>query len=352
MTLAVTPGTPSGLSWKGQPLEVWGVRVASGAAGDRWTQALIDNLDEYKAHGVNTLTVFYQGSSGAWMQGFSEDGREIDPDVRRRMDRLIDATAEREMFLVAGIFYQRSMLPTREAYLRAAEAVGRHVAGRPHVLVNVVNENSGRQWREACPFPAATAEGIAELCRTVRQHARGTLVGGGGIHPGVNAEISVHPDVDVVFFDWHGASQPAVEAYRAAGSDKPLMNVEVFGGQGQGWSEEDDVPRHGHNVSWPLWRGNGDSAPGGRRRVQGAFPEGAMEGTHHGKADYLAEIEYAARTTGHSLFGHFAGWYQGPSRDAAFDNRFDLGGQGTHDDPGIRWYFEAVRRASGRTRRW
>lgn len=346
--LTLTPGTPSGLSWNGAPLDIWGVRVASGAAGDQWTDALIANLDEYRRYGVNTLTVFYQGSSGAWLPAFSEDGREMDAGVRRRMLRLADATAEREMFLVAGIFYQRVFLGSRDAYLRAAELVGKHLAGRPNVLVNVVNENSVGRWRE-CPFPVSTADGIVELCGAVRQGGSDLLVGGGGVHPGVNAELAVRDGIDAVFFDWHSPSREAVEAYRAAGSSKPLMNVESFGGQGQAFSEEEDAPEHGRNVSWPRWQGNGDGAPAGRRRIQGAFPpEGKIE-THHGKGDYLAEVEYAARTPGFSLFGHFAGWFQGPSRDAGFDNRFDLGGAGTHDDPGIRWYFEAVARAKGLT---
>jgi hypothetical protein len=344
--LTVTPGTPSGLSWQGQPLDLWGVRVASGAAGDAWTDSLIANLDEHLRHGINAITVFYQGSSGGYLPAFSDDGREMDPDVRRRMDRLAAATAERGMFLVAGIFYQRVFLGSRDAYLRASELVGKQMAGRENVMINVVNENSGRQWRE-CPFPAHTAEGILELCQTVRQDAPDTVIGGGGIHPGVNAELSLMDGIDVVFFDWHGTSKEAVDAYRAAGSTKPLMNVEVFGGQGQAYSEEDDVSEHGQNVSWPQWKGTGDAPPAGRRRVQGAFPpEGQLE-SHHGKADYLAEIEFAARTPCFSLFGHFAGWYQGPSRAPTFDNRFDLGGSGTHADPGIRWYMEAVARARG-----
>ena len=35
------------------------------------------------------------------------------------------------------------------------------------------------------------------------------------------------------------------------------------------------------------------------------------------------------------------------SRDPSFDNRFELGGQGTLEDPGIRWYVDAVARARG-----
>jgi hypothetical protein len=345
-SLSITPGTPSGLSWHGEPLEVWGVRVASGAARDDWTEALIAALDEYRRYGVNAVTVFYQGSSGGHAPGFSEDGREIEPGTARRMEALARATAERRMLLVAGLFYQRERLPTADAYLRAAAAAGRQLAGYENVLVNVVNEHNVGSWAE-CPFPVQTVDGIARLCATVRGAAPDLLVGGGGVHPGVNAEIAVRPEVDLLLFDWHDGSQAAVEAYRAAGSDRPLMNVELFGGWGQGFSEEDDGAAAAQNVSWPGWGRNAPrEAPPGRRRIQGVLPD-ETEGTHRGRADFLSEVAYAARTPGYSLFGHFPGWFQGPSRQPTFDNRFDLGGDGSRGDPGYRWFFEAVAAARG-----
>jgi hypothetical protein len=85
------------------------------------------------------------------------------------------------------------------------------------------------------------------------------------------------------------------------------------------------------------------------------FPAGGVEGSdpkskHRGKADYLAEIQYAARTPNYALFGHFPAWFQGPSRDPSFDCRYDLGGDGTRARPGIRWYFEAVSDAVSKSR--
>ena len=80
-------------------------------------------------------------------------------------------------------------------------------------------------------------------------------------------------------------------------------------------------------------------------RVGGS--EGEGRAVPRGQADFRAEVESAVKPPGCSLFGHFPGWYQGPSRDPWFDNRFDLGGSGTLEDPGIRWYFQAVARARG-----
>ncbi|MDQ3702715.1 MAG: hypothetical protein M3442_17590, partial [Chloroflexota bacterium] len=230
MSFTITPGTPSGLSWQGQPLEMWGVRVASGAARASWTEALAGQLDTYLRYGVNAITVFYQGSSGGHEKGFSDDGREIDQGTAERMEQIAQACAARRMVLVAGVFYQRERLPTHDAYLRAAEAAGRQLARFDNVIVNVVNEHNGGNWAD-CPFPVQEPQGIALLCEAVRSVAPHLLVGGGGIHPGRNAEVALRPEVDVVLFDWHDGSQEAVEAYRAAGSDKPLMNVELFGGQ-------------------------------------------------------------------------------------------------------------------------
>jgi hypothetical protein len=338
-------------------LEVWGVRVASAAVKDEWTEGLISQLDTYREHGVNALAVFYQGSSGGALPAFSPDGREIDPPVQRRMERIVEAAAAREMLVVAGIFYQAAdnqpgtdeprWLESREAYPRAAAEVARRLAAYDNVVVNVANEHNSRRY-ETCPFPIVEPEGIAELCVAVKQIDPDRLVGSGGIHPARNAELAVRPELDILLFDTTAAtySEDAVVAYRAAGSTKPMMNVEVFGASAAGYAEVD--ARTGDDLSWPGWLGHvRNVAPEGRRRIQGVFPPAEMEGKHRGKADFLREIE--AKTPGFSLFGHFPGWYQGPSRHAGFDNRFDLGGQGTLDDPGIRWYFEAVRKVAGRT---
>jgi hypothetical protein len=189
-------------------------------------------------------------------------------------------------------------------------------------------------------------EGIIELCRAVRRGDPNRLVGGGGVHPGHNAVFATHPETDVLFFDLSGASADAVAAYRAAGSVKPLLNVELFGGRAEGFVEESaETPAKGIDMTWPGWDTSGKPVPPGRRRIQGVFPEAQAEGRHKGKADFLADVAFAAETPGFSLFGHFPAWYQGPSRDAGFDCRFDLGGAGTRVEPGIRWYFEAVARA-------
>jgi hypothetical protein len=354
--LAVTPETPSGLSWAGEPLELWGVRVASAAMTDGWTESLVDHLDTFARYGVNALTVNYQGSSGGSRLTYTADGSEIDDGVQRRMERIIAAAASRRMIVVVGVLFRRNRsrhldpeqgvwLADARSYLRAAESVARRLTGRQNVLVNVAEEHNTGGWRD-CPYPVGTVDGIVDLCRAVKRGDPDRLVGGGGVHPGHNASFATHPELDVLLFDLQGMSADAVAAYRAAGSVKPLLNVEVFGGTAEGFVQESAASRaEAVDLTWPGWDTSDRPVPTDRRHIQGVFPESHAEGRHKSKADFRQEIAFAAATPGFSLFGHFPAWYQGPSRDPSFDCRFDLGGAGTRTEPGIRWYFEAVARA-------
>ncbi len=65
----------------GEPFDMWGIRTASATATDAQCEHLVAQLDEYRAHGVNTVTVFYTGCSGASYDPFSPDGCELDADA-------------------------------------------------------------------------------------------------------------------------------------------------------------------------------------------------------------------------------------------------------------------------------
>jgi hypothetical protein len=287
------------------------------------------------------------------------------------------------MLVVAGVFYQNQTarldpangpwLEGRDAYPRAVETVARSLRRYPNVILNTCNEHTVRQF-EGCPFPMRTVEGIVELCRAAKAGDPERLVGGGGGHgaghgggqSGTNEQLVARPEVEVLLWDWGNHSPEAIAAYQAVDPRKPTMNVEVFGARAQGFVEVSDLGQAGHpdqagpgasaDHTWVGWVGGGSRTPPpppGRRRIQGVFPEhtaGEGSAIHRGREDFRAEIACATATPGFSLFGHFPGWYQGPSRDPSFDNRFDLGGQGTIEDPGIRWYFEAVADARGTSR--
>src|SRR5262249_1282009 len=87
---------------------------------------------------------------------------------------------------------------------------------------------------------------------------------------------------------------------------KPMVNVETFGA----WT----------NQFLP----------------QGVFPESV-------KQNYRYEIADAAKYPGLYVHLHNTPWFQAFSPGEKI--RYDLGGQGTAADPGVRWYVEAVKQA-------
>src|SRR5690606_13771213 len=90
-----------------RPFDMWGIRVASASQSEDNMNKLLEALDDYKAYGVNTVNLYYQGSSGGAEDPFNADGTAIDPGHRTRMERIIEECDRRGMVVVVGIFYQR-----------------------------------------------------------------------------------------------------------------------------------------------------------------------------------------------------------------------------------------------------
>ncbi|MBM4028273.1 MAG: hypothetical protein FJ280_23205 [Planctomycetes bacterium] len=101
-----------------------------------------------------------------------------------------------------------------------------------------------------------------------------------------------------------GQTKLSIEGNRFLVNGKPIVNVELYGG----------------------WTGQFKDPPG-------HFPETV-------KSIYRRDADEAAARPGLSVFFHSNVWCQGPGD--GFPLRFDLAGQGTPTDPGIRWYFEHV----------
>jgi hypothetical protein len=290
----------------GRPFDMWGIRVASASQNERLTAALIENLDEYRAHRVNTLAVFHMGSRGANSDPFSPDGLRIDPGHQGRMERIIRTAADRGMVVVVGIFYQHAPFG-----LRDAEAVRNAVrtstaALRPYrnVIINIANEQNSYGWEDSAPIlDFRDPQRIVELAGVVSETDPERLVGGGGYDHEKNIVIGRSPAIDVLLFDTNGPDPHSGELYErfvSAGiAGKPLVNVELFGG----------------------WTG---------RFERGLFSDSVRRA-------YLREVDAAASRPGLSVFFHNNLWLQ------TEPIRYDLGGAGVPGDPGMRWYFEAVR---------
>jgi hypothetical protein len=301
----------------GLPFKPWGIRVASAVNDAESTQQLLAQLDDYRAQGLNSLAVFYQGSSGGYSNPFSPDGKTIDAAVQSRMVEIIRAAEARQMMVIVGIFYARSPFPfrDREAVRHVLRTVTESLRPYSNIVINIANEHNNPRFAptaDICDFRETNV--IIELCRLVKELHPQRLVGGGGYDHTKNEIIGRSPYVDVLLFDTFGASPDSgalCDRFQAAGvTNKPIVNVEIFG-------------------AWTL-----------KFLPPGVFSDEV-------KAAHFGEIEAAARRPALSVFLHNSPWVQGP--DQKFPRRYDLGGDGTAASPGLRWYFQRIQKTQTST---
>ncbi len=135
--------------YDGEPFEMWGIRTASGTMDDDQCEHLIAQFDDYLAHGVNTVTVFTMGCRGGNYDPFAPDGSRIDPGHQERMERIIQAAAERGMVVVVGIFYQHAPfgLESADAVRKATRVVTESLKPFRNVIINICNEQNSPGWR-------------------------------------------------------------------------------------------------------------------------------------------------------------------------------------------------------------
>lgn len=301
-----------------QPFDMWGVRVASATQNKAYTRSLITNLDDYKSNGINCISVFLQGSSGGYSDPFTNNGKTIDKKHLKRLNRIIKECAKREMVVIVGIFYQRTIRDAEICNLRsesdirnAVITITRHLKPHENIIVNIANEQNSSYYKGFKPFNFNDPHNIISLCSEVKETDPRRIVGAGGYNDSLNVIIGKSEHVDVLLFDtfsgdiekghdsgWH------YNYFKAEGvPGKPIVNVEIFGG----WT--------------------------GQFTPQGVYPSQA-------KTIHLNEIEAAKKQPGLYVHFHSNTWFQGAGQE--FNNRFDLGGMGTHNDPGVRWYFNEI----------
>jgi hypothetical protein len=306
-----------------RPFDMWGIRVASASQSEELTDHLIAQLDDYKRYGVNTIDVFWQGSSGGFSDPFMANGKQIKPDHLNRMKKIIAACNERKMVVVVGIFYQRSMadidqvrnISDAAGVQQAVETVARELKDYRNIILNIANEQNSSYYKKCDFYDFNDPQKIISLCKAAKAVAPHLLVGAGGYHDESNVILGKSPAVDVLLFDtfdddvengqhskWH------YDLFKSQGvTGKPIVNVEMFGG----WTRKFMPP--------------------------GVFPE-------TGKQKHLQDVDEAAAIPGLYVHFHSNPWCQGVSVNQK--NRFDLAGMGTGQDPGIRWWFEHVRKQS------
>ncbi len=301
------------------PIEMWGIRVASATQHDSLTLQLINQLDNYKDYGLRCISIYLQGSSGGYSDPFNPDGTMLDSHHKQRLTKIIEACAERDIVVIVGIFYQRVMsdqrrnrhLQTAKSVVQATKTVAKILRPYRNVIINIANEQNSFHYQKFTPFDFNNPQRIIDLCKEVKQIDPHRIVGGGGYHDSSNVVIGRSPWVDVLLFDTYGKDVEVdhhsgwhYDYYQSQGViNKPMINVEIFGG----WTKRFTPP--------------------------GVYP---MKGKHI----HLQEIREAKKRPGLWVHLHANLWCQGLAD--GYPIRYNLGGNGTVDDPGIRWWFEEL----------
>ncbi len=137
----------TGTELNGRPFQVVGVRVSNALLSDAKTHELIENMDRFVQYGVNSFSVFFQGSRFGDIKGYREDAT-LDPVYARRMGRIIEAADARGMVVLVGCLYYSTSRAKWESWKQAGaeQAVANTVRwlkenGYRNVFVDVNNEH-------------------------------------------------------------------------------------------------------------------------------------------------------------------------------------------------------------------
>jgi hypothetical protein len=130
---------------------VIGLRCSNALISDATTQQLIDNLDTFASYGVNTVSVFFMGSRFGDVKGYDKGGT-LNPIYTSRMSKIIEAADKRGMIVLVGCLYwgnskaKWERWTQKEANAAVADTVRwlqKH--GYRNVFVDVDNEGMARR---------------------------------------------------------------------------------------------------------------------------------------------------------------------------------------------------------------
>lgn len=383
---AQAPGTQVSLDaggrilLNGQVSTLFGFRVGSAPLRDDWTDALIGQLDLWRAHGVNALIVWLQGTSGGYTRLFTADGAALltgpqpilartnfaitdtlspngttsAAEVIARTRRIIAEADRRGMVVIAGLFYRSALQQgdTPASLATAAGTAARAIGPHGNLLFNVFNEAQTER-------PLESVDALRGYIRAVKAAVPGALVGAGSLRAAMTPAIADIPELDIVMQDAGRTGPETIAVFDdlRRRTPKAIINVESFEGFGSGTLDDLTMsvrPPPGYTVDFPRFR-----------RVFGAWVDEdttnpILNRATAGRTSYLALIDHVGRDAERRthLMVHVAGWFQGASRvegpaqlgrpgePGRWNNAFHVGhgiADGSIDAPGIRWILERIR---------
>ena len=88
----------------GAPIKIKGLRCSAALRSDETARQLIEQLASFQSYGVNTVSVFVMGSRFADVKGYRPDAT-LDPTYAGRLAQIIEAADARRMIVLVGCLY-------------------------------------------------------------------------------------------------------------------------------------------------------------------------------------------------------------------------------------------------------
>lgn len=278
-----------------QEVLVAGLRCSNALYSDYSTNELIEHLDEYKSYGVNTVSVYVMGSRYGNFKGYLEDGT-LNPVHSDRLAKIIKAANKKGMIVLVGCLYWGGSTAKWETWTQteANIAVANTIRFLKendfrNVFVDIDNEGMAKRAMGFDPAEMVRAAKAVDPSFCIATNFRGL--------PTEEADLGIH------------------FSHKPPG--KPYIESEGTPGTVRYWGSYSKAPPLENYINIGLY-------------------------TEEMKSD---QIE---KTKNHfeNGWGYMCAstWLQcvpphGPNADP--------GGDGTEENPGIRWWLEALREIRG-----
>ena len=285
----------------GAPIKLMGLRCSAALISDATTQQLIDQLDPFRAYGVNSVSVYLMGSRFSDVKGYRPDAS-LDPVYAGRLARIIEAADARGMIVLVGCLYWSTS--------RAKEELGHwRQADANRAIANTVRWLAARNYRNV--FVDPDNEGMA------------TKATGWSFAELIDAG--------------HAANPACVIAYNSRPSPPPAnADLAIHHSPkipGKPYVETEGTPTNAPGNYW----GSYSKRDGYYNYLNiGVYSEAMKENQ---KARTVENIE---RANGYMFAST---WLQAAP---PLGPRQVPGGDGSEKDPGIRWWLEFLRERWGR----
>jgi len=281
-----------------------GLRFSNALISDKAADELITNLDTFAFYGINSFSVYLQGSRFGDIKGYNEDGS-IDSTYGRRLSRIIEAADSKGFVVLVGcLYYGTSKAPWEswqqtEANLAIANTI-RWLKDHNYrnVFIDVDNEGMALKAKNFDNRQLVLAGKAADSTYFIATNYRGD--------PPAEADLAIHH-----------SNRAAGKPYAETEGSPPGVKGGYWGAyskQGEEWNNGPDLYQY-INI--------------------GVYSDSMKT------AQIAASFEHFDRGEGYFLAST---WLQCVPPEGPHHNP---GGYGTAGDPGIRWWLVKVKERFG-----